>query len=111
LALFALAVQLVLSFGHLHGLALASAKAAVTTAGTDATSTQPQLPARKSDGRTDLYCPICASIQSAAVSVPSAPPTLPLPANVGGVRLDGAAEFAAAIPPRLLFRARAPPSV
>jgi hypothetical protein len=74
LALFALALQMAVSFGHVHidGIhgAYPQAKATRFTA-----HAQPQ-PAQQ-PGDDDDYCPICATIYLAANSFVPQPPALP----------------------------------
>jgi hypothetical protein len=115
LALLALAVQIILSFGHVHyyGLTPASAKArplaAAEASSTVAASKSAQLP--PSDGSADFDCPICALIQMASTSAPSVAPALPLPIVFGLFRPEASVEVALASSPHFLFRARAPPAV
>jgi hypothetical protein len=115
LALFALAVQLVVTFGHVHldGLNLASARnAQAGTAGRGATflaTTDGKGP--QSHGTADTDCPICSLIQLASSSAPSVAPPLPVPAKLGGAILqtrDGPVFTAA---PTFAFQARGPPAV
>jgi hypothetical protein len=108
LALFALAVQLVLSFGHAHldGLVRASSGPAAV-----ADRALPGAPTNKPDGTTDRYCPICALVQLTASSLPALPPTLPLPANRDPIELPAPAEISSAPLLHFLFQARAPPSI
>jgi hypothetical protein len=107
LALFALAVQLVLSFAHVHvtdpGRAQAVAAAATSTGSGDA-------PIPKSDPPVDPGCAICGLIQLAATATPSAAPALPPLIASAQVRLSVADQFLLAAVPRLLFQARAPPA-
>lgn len=114
LALFALAVQVVLSFGHVHvyGFTAASAKA-LSAAADQSSVTLPDSrnPIHKSDGSADFDCPICALIQLASTSAPSAAPALPVPAMLGLFKLEAPEELALAVSPHFLFQARAPPSV
>jgi hypothetical protein len=113
LALFALAMQIVLSFGHIHyyALGLAAAEAAPATA-QEAGPAQPSAPApiHKSDGSVGLDCAICALIQLSTISAPGAAPALLLPTNVGARGLHAALASASAASPHFLFQARAPPS-
>ena len=111
LALFALAIQIALSFGHVHALGLASANA-VPAIAQESGAAVPSAPApvHKPDGSVGLDCAICALIQLSAISAPSAAPALPLPANVGPSGLHAAPALASAVPPHFLFQARAPPS-
>ncbi len=111
LALFALAVQILLSFGHVHarlisGKSNPSAEALAGLVVSDAPT-----PLGKSGGSGDFDCPICALIQLSAAAAPSVAPTLPLPANLGSVGFQAAADLPSAASPQLSFQARAPPSV
>jgi anti-sigma factor ChrR (cupin superfamily) len=110
LALFALAVQTILTFGHVHlgNLATPAAKSAIV-AGSGTVMLSEQAPSHDSGGALDTDCPICALIQLAATSVPSVAPALQLPLSPGSIRLQAAAELASASPTHLLFQARAPP--
>src|SRR5580704_15388054 len=89
LALFALAVQLVLTFGHVHldgagstNTAAASSRHVATGVSGDAGSK------RGSQGTADADCPICALIQLASTSAPSVAPPLPVPFLVDGAVLE-----------------------
>ena len=112
LALFALAIQIILSFGHVHydGLPPASAKA-MPLAIVDAAALSTSGPNHKSNGSVDFDCPICALIQMISTSAPSTPPGLPLLAVFSLFRLEASVELALAASPHFLFHARAPPSV
>src|SRR5271169_4746576 len=90
LALFALACQLVLSFGHVHldrfagnsstwAIAAVAGKAAATSAGKVTSVDLPTSPRQKNpSGLGDDFCAICASISlAAALVVPDAPTLLP----------------------------------
>jgi hypothetical protein len=106
LALFALAFQLVVSFGHVHleggtattGHASIVAKAVLDPAG------------KQSPAVADLHCPICALIHLAGTLPPSEAPTLPQLAVFGRLLPLAAIEFdfAAALHHSPLG-ARAPP--
>jgi hypothetical protein len=110
LALFALAVQMVLSFGHvhLHNFAQASTTSAMVTGSGTALPSE-RAPGHNPGGATDTDCPICALIQLVATSTPSVAPVLPLPASFALIRLRAPMELASASSPHLLFQARAPP--
>jgi hypothetical protein len=106
LALFALAFQLVVSFGHVHleggttttGPAWIVAKAAVDPA-------SKQAPAVADD-----HCPICALIHLAGTLTPSEAPTLSGLAAFGRLLLLAAIEFEfAAVLHHSPLGARAPP--
>jgi hypothetical protein len=105
--LFALALQLVLSFAHVHADDLAaSAAGAAIHAGLPASKTAPPT---KPHGLADDYCAICALIHLAAAVLPSAPPSLPLQIAFEGTQLEltATAIFAASV--HASFQARAPP--
>jgi hypothetical protein len=116
LALFALALQITLTFGHVHldgrGLAAASAQAAQLA---DQSAT-PLAKARgqdqkKSQGSADFDCPICALIQLASTSAPSVAPPLPIPLLIGGSMLETPGQPGAAVSPPFAFQARGPPAI
>jgi hypothetical protein len=121
LALFALAVQLTLTFGHVHldGLTPASAQAAALTDQSAAPLAKAPGKNHKSQGTSqgssqgtaDFDCPICALIQLASTSAPSVAPPLPVPVLIDGVALETPDEVGFAAPPRFAFQARGPPSV
>jgi hypothetical protein len=112
LALFALAFQLAVSFGHVHlehiapVSAGASALAGAQPSADDVTA--PSKPAGREDLADDC-CPICTLIHLAGTLVPAAMPLLPLPAVFGRLRLELATEFDLTASHAALFRARAPP--
>jgi Protein of unknown function (DUF2946) len=111
LALFALAFQLAVSFGHVHvdetappsagGAAFAS-----TQSGDEVNA--PSSPTGREDVADDC-CPICTLIHFAGAMLPAETPPLPLPNKFGHSRLDAAVEFDLAASHRVLFQARAPP--
>ena len=105
LALFALAVQLVLSFAHVHVADLGQSQAVAAALPSGSGGAPPQ----KSDGPVDPGCAICALIQLAATATPSAAPALPLLAATAHSRLEVADQFLLASSPQIFFRARAPP--
>jgi hypothetical protein len=105
LALFALVVQLALSFAHVHVTDPGRTQAAAA-----AVSGSGHAPTPKSDGPVDPGCAICGLIQLAATATPSAAPALPLLVASGHARLAAADQLVLAASPRLLFQARAPPA-
>jgi hypothetical protein len=108
LALFALAIQIALSFAHVHLSDLVRTPAAVA-AQADASGTP--APSDKQNGAIDPGCAICALIQLASTAAPSAAPALPLPVALSHVRLDAGRDTAFTAAPHSHFQARAPPSV
>ncbi len=119
-ALFALAVQFVLSFGHFHGLAAQAAPAIQSdlsyvngVAVQDAVSpaAQPQQPASNhdSDQQPGDICAICAVIALANTVLFATPPLLLLPQAVEFLYLTTDAEFVHLGGVRVAFQPRAPP--
>ena len=106
LALITLALQLVLTLGHVHAPTTALASAVQTS---QSNGTVPQGP--NHNGLADSDCPTCALIQLSAISAPSVAPQLPLPMAIDFVMLRPCTEVAAAITPQTSFQARAPPAV
>ena len=110
-ALFALAVQVVLSFGHVHFYALtfAPANASPAAVAHDSGTAVPGKPggAPRSDGSGGADCAICALIQLLAAAAPA----LQLLLNVDPSRLDALLASALVASPHFLFQARAPPSI
>jgi hypothetical protein len=108
LALLALAIQLVLSFSHVHlNGALQSQEYTASIAGADdAGGTPPKSPVAPHD----LICAVCTLLQLAGSLVCPAAPALELPQqfDVAPPQSPGAPLLAAL--PHLPFNARAPPS-
>jgi hypothetical protein len=112
LALFALAFQLAVSFGHVHLERIAPVSAGASAlAGAPPSADDLNGPSNGA-GREDLAddcCPICTLIHLAGALVPAEMPSLPQPAVFGRLRLEAAAEFDLTASQATLFRARAPP--
>jgi Protein of unknown function (DUF2946) len=112
LALFALAFQLAVSFGHVHleRIAPVSAGATALTGGPPpaADSNAPSNPGGR-EHPADNHCPICTLIHLAGALVPAEMPSLPLPTVFSRLRLEAAADFDLTASHAALFRARAPP--
>jgi hypothetical protein len=110
LALIALALQIVLAFGHVHLHAAAQnphARSAQRVALADTKSRAPaQIPADNDD-----YCAICASIFLASSAFAPAPPQLLVPANFQRIEHCFSVARPLTHSPRLAFRSRAPPVV
>jgi hypothetical protein len=103
LALFALAIQFALSFGHFHGVA---AHAAPVIA-----SVQQQSPSSSpdSDQQPGDTCAICAVMAMANTVLFATPPLLLLPQAIEFLRLTTDAEFVHLNAVRVAFQPRAPP--
>jgi hypothetical protein len=111
LALFALAFQLAVSFGHVHLERIAPSAGASALAGAQPSAAHLNAPSNPG-GREHLaddHCPICTLIHLAGALVPAEMPSLALPSVFGRLRLELAAEFDLTAPHAALFRARAPP--
>ena len=112
LALFALAFQLAVSFGHVHLERIAPPSVGASAlAGAPPSADHRNAPSNPT-GRENLAddrCPICTLIHLAGALVPAEAPSLPLPTVVGRLRLEVAAEFDLTTSHAALFRARAPP--
>ncbi|HEY4857104.1 MAG TPA: DUF2946 family protein [Xanthobacteraceae bacterium] len=103
-ALFALALQLALSFGHVHlGDLSGQAPAQIETSGTTAPA------GGDTPDHADGYCALCAIIHLAGALVPAAIPFLPVPVayrraqSLATVRVDAPTQRIS------VFAARAPP--
>jgi hypothetical protein len=114
LALFALAFQLALSFGHVHlegGAPVArhaSALFAVHPSNPSAAAADPA--GKEFPALADDHCPICTLIHLASALVPTAAPTLPRLAVYGRIPFAPAVEFDLAPPHDYSpLGARAPP--
>jgi hypothetical protein len=109
LALAALALQIVLSFGHVHldGL-IRPPHALATSHSTVVAQSSQQAPAQNTGD--DDYCAICASIFLVSTSFVSAPPQLPVPDAFARVQQTFGATHGIVVPLRVAFRSRAPPA-
>lgn len=113
LALFALAVQMALSFGHLHrdDLGLPPLSAADQTQVSADTSSSLRQSNPSQQPASDDYCAICASMALVATALPSLPPTLTVPETVRPVWPEPTPFETLTLDVALSFRARAPPLV
>ena len=102
-ALFALAVQFALSFGHFHPVTAPAAPSIQ--------SVQQQLPAPgpDQDRHLDDLCAICAVNALASAAVAAAPPSLPLPQSSELPRRTTETAFLHLHAARAAFQSRAPP--
>jgi hypothetical protein len=114
LALFALAIQIVVTFDHVHLGALQVTAAVMVRPGVEKasvdsakTDSQGQIP----NGTADNDCPICALIQLSSTSTPSVAPPLPVPTTLAGTFLEALAAPELAAPRAFAFQARGPPVI
>jgi hypothetical protein len=108
LALFALAIQFVLSFGHFHGIAHA-APTIPSAASLTATVTPQPAPGRDSDRHANDACAICAVIAMANAVLFATPPLLRLPEAAEFLYRTTDAGFIHLGSLRIAFQPRAPP--
>ena len=117
LALFALALQFALSFGHFHG-GVAQAAPAVQSGSANGLSLpdtvredaqQQPAPNHDSDQQQGDVCAICAVLALANTMLFAAPPLLLLPQAVEILYLATDAEFIHLNSARVAFQPRAPP--
>jgi hypothetical protein len=108
LALAAMALQVVLSFGHTHleRLATGSVIASVTTS--KAPSSQ-QTPTQHPANEADDFCAICATIHLASSSFLPDAPLLPVPHASRTIEDFGHFNFIFVSPEHVAFHSRAPP--
>jgi hypothetical protein len=124
LALFALAIQFVLSFGHFHGVAAQAAPAMQSgSARSDASNgigrsapdavvaSAQQQPASNhdSDQHPNDVCAICAVMALASTVLFATPPVLLLPQAIEFLYRTTDAEFVHLNSARVAFQPRAPP--
>ena len=105
LGLFALLLQLALSFGHVHPEDLLGASAAGLEAAQPAGPDQDSHPA----GAPHDDCPICAVMHLAGTIVLPQPPALAVPAQFTVAVFPADDLVSIVIPRRLPFQTRAPP--
>jgi hypothetical protein len=109
LALAAMALQLVLSFGHIHLEDLKGGGNGVVTAAASKAASAHQDPAGGPAGDADDYCPICAVLHLAAASFVPDAPVLPVPFAFHAIAHASQPTFASVLLRRAPFQSRAPP--
>jgi hypothetical protein len=108
-ALFALAIQLVVSFGHVHGIGAPSPWQVSASGQADPVGLNaPSGPSKPAVPAVD-YCAICAVISLAGSIVPPAVPAIPLPARDSHLLVWTSAEPFLAAASYRPWQARAPP--
>jgi hypothetical protein len=111
-ALFALTIQLALSFGHVHVANLVWPAPVFALQADQAPPTSPDQDAVPSKPAAKLsfdYCGICALINLAGSLITPAAPALPLPTLVGRIEPWESASHPLALATYRAFQARAPP--
>jgi len=113
-ALFALALQFALSFGHAHLIQIAEPLAAspqftdLDHAPSATVSGSPAVPMTPA-GLALNYCEICAAASLAGNGVPAAPPQMCVPVCTGQIRFWLQVDAVIAVLAHRSFQARAPP--
>ena len=103
LALFALAIQMMLAFGHYHaGRALP-----VPHGASIELAHLPSGPTH--DQHAADHCDICAVVSMAGTMLAAAPPQIALPPTTGFVRVTASAAFRDLATVEVAFQPRAPP--
>jgi hypothetical protein len=110
LALAALALQLILSFGHVHLDGVHRGLPALHVVAAGAPSS-PSVPAQQPSNDADDYCAICATIFLAANSFLPQAPQLPVPFVARSIEHFDAVAVVFITPRRAAFQSRAPPLV
>jgi hypothetical protein len=107
-ALFALVLQLGLSFGHVHGLS-GQEPAAITT--TTTAAADGAAPVKHQDGgdSDNDYCAICAVTAMLSGAQVASAPILALPVVLVSVEQPVSSDEIVDEPARASFRSRAPP--
>jgi hypothetical protein len=108
LALAAMALQLVLSFGHIHLERLARGSITASVAASDAPSSQ-QNSAQHPANEADDFCAICATIHLASSSFLPDASLLPVPFASRTIERFDYFDFIFVSPQRAAFQSRAPP--
>jgi hypothetical protein len=105
LALFALAIQFALSFGHFHAIA---ANNNLTAQSAHSLSVPPASDHGSGEPQGDV-CAICAVMAMANTALFETPPVVLLPQAVDFSYVDAAAEIVRIASVRVAFQPRAPP--
>jgi hypothetical protein len=108
LGLFALLLQLFLSFGHVHTRDLIAPRTSIAAVGKSTAPGPEQIPSRLPEDD----CPICATMHLAASGLLPTPPMVAGPAQFAQVlHQTFIEEFNLGITRHILFQTRAPPIV
>jgi hypothetical protein len=107
-ALFALAIQLVLSFGHLHFASSAAAAALASAAAEPLAATPDESPTPSKHSRVADYCTICASLHLVGL-LTAEPPSVATLQPTSQARLTACIAGPSETYDGLPFNARAPP--
>ena len=108
-ALIALAINLGLSFGHIHAIDGKGFGHRFASIAAIASPDDGQTPGHHEGDQADLLCPICMAASAVGHALASAQPALPL--ALAELAIDPTIEqdFAVPQPPRAAFQSRGPP--
>lgn len=109
-ALAAIALQIVLTFGHAHRIEELRPAGLFRSAAAAVQMVVEREPAQLPVGPAVEYCAVCTVINMAAASIPPEAPAAGVPALAGEVRFAPAADAVVRTAVRRLFQARAPPA-
>jgi hypothetical protein len=110
LALVALAINLGLSFGHVHAIdGSVSGRGIAAMAASVAAADGSQNQGHPSDGHADYLCPICMAASTMATGLASTPPALPVEFAHGSIERTIEPVLALIEPQRAAFQSRGPP--
>jgi hypothetical protein len=110
LALIALAINLGLSFGHIHTIdGKVAGRGIAAMAASIASTDDGERQGQPGDGHVDYLCPICMAATAMASALVLAPPALPL--EFAHVTIDRTIVPVVALvePQRAAFQSRGPP--
>jgi hypothetical protein len=108
-ALVALAINLGLSFGHIHAIGGKDFGHRFSSIAAIASPDDPQTPGHHDGDPADLLCPICVAVSAVGHALASAPPALPLAIAEAPLGLTIEPAVAIPQPPRAAFHSRGPP--
>jgi hypothetical protein len=108
LALIALAINLGLSFGHVHAINGRLSRPGSLVASI-ASPDRSQTPGHSDDGKADYLCPICMAATAMASALTSAPPVVQVEFADASIDRTIDPVFAVVEPPPAAFQSRGPP--
>ena len=105
LALIALAINIAISFGHIHAIGGHRSEHSLVVASSDSR----QTPDHSDDGKADDLCRICMAVAAIGTALAPTPPALPF--EFADAAIDHVIEHTVTIPPapRAAFQSRGPP--
>jgi len=108
-ALVALAINLGLSFAHIHAIGGKDFGHRFASIAAIASPDDGQTPGHHDGDPADLLCPVCMAAGAIGHALASAPPALPLALAESPIDLTIEHDLAVPQPPRAAFQSRGPP--